>query len=177
MICACAALWTASHAVAAQAHATLLETEPPASGRLRRMLPGRSFWPLMNGWNSIFNSIPGILDQDRKACRCWRPSCRRSGRYFGNRSEGSWKGPIHSSLASQFSGWAPGSRPFRIWRENTPPTEAAMNNLSAPQQSVSLKLLLLLVKWAGLAAMVMWLGGISFWITIFGPCIPVGWRN
>ncbi len=175
LICACAALWTASHAVAAQAHATLLQTDPPAGSQLPDA-PDKVILSFDERVETIFNSLD-VLDQTGKRVDDGDPRVVGGGDTLeiGLKDLGKGQYTVRWRVNSLDGHQVQGHFGFGV--KSPPPTEAAMSNLSVPQQSESLKLTLLLVKWAGLAAMVTWLGGVSFWIAIFEPCIPAGWRN
>ena len=175
VICCFIALWTACYTGIAQAHATLLQTEPLSGNQLDEA-PNKVLLAFNERVETIFNSIQ-VLDQDGRRVDIGEPHVTGDGDTLeiGLRDLGQGQYTVRWRVNSLDGHQVQGHFGFGV--KSPPPTEAAMNNLSVPQQSASLKVSLLLVKWAGLAAMVTWLGGISFWVVIFAPCIPIGSRR
>ncbi len=169
------ALWTACHAGDAQAHATLLQTEPPSASQLDDA-PNKVLLAFNERVETIFNSIQ-VFDQDGRRVDAGDAQVVGDGDTLEiglkNLGQGQYtvRWRVNSLDGHQVQGY------FGFGVNSPPPAEAAMNKLSVPQQSVTLKFSLLLVKWAGLVGMITWLGGVSFWIVIFGPSIPTGWEG
>lgn len=170
----CVVLWTACNATTAHAHATLLQTEP-ASGVQLDKAPDAVRLYFNERVETIFNSIQ-VLDGKGRRVEVGNPNVIGGGDTLEILVKGLKKGPytvrwrVNSLDGHQVDGH------FGFGVQSPPPTEAEMSNLSVPQQSTSLKVLLLFVKWIGLVAMTTWLGGMSFWILIFEPCIPTDRR-
>lgn len=165
----CVVLWTACNATTAHAHATLLQTEPASRGQLDKA-PDAVRLYFNERVEAIFNSIQ-VLDGNGRHVEVGDPHAIGGGDTL-EILVGVKKGPytvrwrVNSLDGHQVDGH------FGFGVQSPPPTEAEMSSLSVPQQSTSLKLLQLVVKWIALAAMTTWLGGMSFWILIFEPCIP-----
>ena len=170
----CVVVWTAGIAATAHAHATLLQTEP-ASGVQLDKAPGAVRLYFNERVETIFNSIQ-VLDGNGRRVEVGDPHAIGGGDTLEILVKGLKKGPytvrwrVNSLDGHQVDGH------FGFGVQSPPPTEAEMSNLSVPRQSTSLKVLLLFVKWIALAAMTTWLGGTSFWILIFVPCIPANRR-
>ena len=170
----CVVLWTACDAATAHAHATLLQTEP-ASGVQLDKAPNAVRLYFNERVETIFNSLQ-VLDGNGRHVEVGGPHAMGGGDTLEILLKGLKKGPytvrwrVNSLDGHQVDGH------FGFGVQSPPPTEAEMSDLSMPQQSTSLKVLLLVVKWIALAAMTTWLGGMSFWILIFEPCIPADRR-
>ena len=170
----CVLLWTACSATTAQAHATLLQTEP-ASGVQLDQAPDTARLYFNERVETIFNSIQ-VLDGNGRHIDTGDPHVIGGGDTLEILLKSLKKGPytvrwrVNSLDGHQVEGH------FGFGVQAPPPTEAEMSNLAVPQQSTSLKVLLLVVKWIALAAMTTWLGGISFSILILEPCIPADRR-
>ena len=166
-------LWAACNAGNAQAHAILLQTDPPSGSQINES-PDKVFLAFNERVETIFNSIQ-VLDQDGRRVDVGDPQVVGDGDTLEVGLKNLGKGQytvrwrVNSLDGHQVQGY------FGFGVNSPPPTEAAMNKLSVPEQSKMLKFSLLLVKWTGLVAMVTWLGGVSFWIMIFEPSMPIGW--
>jgi copper transport protein len=166
----CVVLWTACIATTAHAHATLLQTEP-ASGVQLDKAPDAVRLYFNERVETIFNSIH-VFDGNGRHVEVGDPHAIGGGDALEIIVRGLKKGPytvrwrVNSLDGHQVDGH------FGFGVQSPPPTEAEMANVSVPQQSISVKVFLLVVKWIALAAMTIWLGGMGFWILIFEPCIP-----
>ena len=163
-------LWTAGGAVPAQAHATLLQTEPAASSQLHEA-PEMVRLYFNERVETIFNSIQ-VLDQNGRPVDAGDLRVVAGGDTLEIPVKGLTNGPytvrwrVNSLDGHQVDGH------FGFGVQAPPPTEAQMNNFASQQQNLASRIFILMVKWIGLVAMIIWLGGISFWILIFGPHIP-----
>jgi copper transport protein len=170
----CVLLWTACNGITAHAHANLLQTEP-ASGVQLDKTPDAVRLYFNERVETIFNSIK-VFDGNGRHVEVGDPHAIGGGDALEILVRGLKKGPytvrwrVNSLDGHQVDGH------FGFGVQSPPPTEAEMNNLSLPQQGISVKVLQLVVKWIVLAAMTTWLGGMSFWILIFEPCIPADGR-
>jgi len=170
----CVVLWTACISTTVQAHATLLQTEP-ASGVQLDQAPEAVRLYFNERVETLFNSIQ-VLDSSGRRVDIGNPYVLGGGDTLEIRVRNEKQGPyivrwrVNSLDGHQVDGH------FGFGVQSAPPTEAEMSNLSVPQQSNSLKLLLLIVKWIALAAMTTWLGGMSFLVLIFEPCIHAASR-
>jgi copper transport protein len=161
------ALWSACHAVDVQAHATLLQTEPPSGSQIDEA-PDKVLLAFNERVESVFNSIQ-VLDQDGRRVDVGDPQVVGDGDTLevGLKDLGKGQYTVRWRVNSLDGHQVQGHFGFGV--KSPPPTEATMSNLSVPQQSLTMKFSLLLVKWAGLVGMITWLGGISFWVVIFEP--------
>ena len=57
------------------------------------------------------------------------------------------------------------------------PAKREMSRFPHRSERASWNLYTSIVKWVGLAGMVVWLGGISFWLWAFGPVVQTGQRS
>jgi len=170
----CLVVGTACNPTSAHAHATLLQTEP-ASGVQLDKAPGAVRLYFNERVETIFNSIQ-VLDGNGRHVEVGDPHTIGGGDALEILVKGLKKGPytVHWRVNSLDGHQVDGHFGFAV--QSSPPTEAGMTTLSVPRQSTSLKVFMLAIKWIALAAMTTWLGGMSFWIMIFEPCIPADRR-
>ena len=161
------ALWSACHAGDVQAHATLLQTEPPSGSQIVEA-PDKVLLAFNERVESVFNPIQ-VLDQDGRRVDIGDPQVVGDGDTLeiGLKDLGKGQYTVRWRVNSLDGHQVQGHFGFGV--KSRPPTEAAMSNLSVPQQSLTIKFSPLLVKWAGLVGMITWLGGVSFWVVIFEP--------
>jgi len=166
----CCALWMACSAKLAQAHATLLQTEPPPGGQLAEA-PGRIRLSFDERVETVFNSIE-VLDQDGRRVDDGNPRVVGGGDTLelGIKTAGNGKYTVLWRVNSLDGHQVQGQFGFGV--NSVPPTEAEMSRLSTPQENISFRIYYMFVKWAGLAAMVTWIGGICFWSFVFVPSLP-----
>lgn len=172
--CCCVALWTACHSGIAQAHATLLQTEPPSGSQLAEA-PDKVRLSFNERVEAIFNSIE-VLDQNGKRVDDGNPRVVGGGDTLelGLKALEAGKYTVVWRVNSLDGHQVQGRFGFGV--KSAPPTEADLSHLSVPQQSLLLKVYTLVVKWFGLTAMMVWLGGISFWIVVLRPNLPDRWQ-
>lgn len=169
MVASCVVLWTACNVTTAAAHATLLQTVP-ASGEQLDEAPNSVRLYFDERVERLFNSLQ-VLDRNGRRVDVGNPYVIGGGDTLEIRLANVKQGPyivrwqVNSLDGHQVDGH------FGFGVQSSPPTETEMNNLSIPQQSASSKVWALFVKWAGLASLTIWLGGISFWILTFEPSV------
>lgn len=167
----CVVFWMTCISTNAYAHATLLQTVPTSGGQLDDA-PGLVRLYFNERVETIFNSIQ-VLDRNGRRVDVGNPRVIGGGDTLEISLKGLKQGPyivrwrVNSLDGHQVEGH------FGFGVQSPPPTEAEMMNLSAPQQSASTKIFLFVVKWIWLTALILWLGGLSFWLLIFEPCVPV----
>ena len=173
--CCCFALWTACHVSVVQAHASILQTEPPSGSQLAEA-PDKVRLSFNERVEAIFNSIE-VLDQEGRRIDDGSPHVVGEGDTLelGLKTLGAGKYTVLWRVNSLDGHQVQGHFGFGV--KSAPPTEADMSHLSGPRQSLSLKVFTLVVKWAGLTAMMIWLGGISFWIVVLRPSLQGHWQT
>lgn len=169
--CCCITLWMACLAGVAHAHATLLQTEPPSGDQLA-VAPDKVRLSFNERVEALFNSIE-VIDQDGKRVDDGTPRVVGEGDALelGLKSLEAGKYTVLWRVNSLDGHQVQGRFGFGV--KSAPPTEEDLSHVSAPEQSRSLKVYTLVVKWAGLTAMMIWLGGISFWVVVLRPCLSV----
>jgi copper transport protein len=173
--CCSFALWTACHVGVAQAHASLLQTQPTSGSQLAEA-PDKVRLSFNERVEAIFNSIE-VLDQEGN--RVDDGNARVVGEgdtlELGLKALGDGKYTVLWRVNSLDGHQVQGHFGFGV--KSAPPNEASMNHLSVPQESLPLKVYALVAKWIGLTAMMIWLGAISFWIVVLRPSLPVQWQT
>lgn len=161
------ALFSFLTAASAHGHATLLQTIPPANSRLEQA-PSQVMLSFDERVETIFNSVEvldekgnrvddgrlRLSDQDDVLSVNLKPVS--TGQYVV-----SWK--VVSLDSHQVEGY------FGFGIGEPAPTDAEMTGLIHNRGSGQSTLFTAIVKWFGLAAMTVWLGGIGFWIWAFTP--------
>ena len=161
------ALFSFLTAAPAHGHATLLQTNPPANSRLEQA-PRQVMLSFDERVETIFNSVEvldekgnrvddgrlRLSDQDDVLSVNLKPVSK--GQYVV-----SWK--VVSLDSHQVEGY------FGFGIGEPAPTDAEMTGLIHNRGSSQSTLFTAIVKWFGLAAMTVWLGGIGFWIWAFTP--------
>ena len=168
------ALWLACGTTVARAHATLLQTDPPPNSRLDRV-PTTVRLSFNERIEAVFNSLE-VLDQEGRRVDNGSPRVVGEGDVLEVGLKRLSNGPytvvwrVNSVDGHQIEGR------FGFGVQSDSPSERQMSNIPVPQSGLFWTLYAPIVKWAGLTGMVIWLGGISFWWTVFTPSIPQDWR-
>ena len=162
------AFWTATSAGIAQGHATLLQTDPAAGSRINDV-PRTVRLSFDERVERVFNSVSVVDSQGRRV------------------DDG------QSQVVGEGDVVEVGLRPLRpgqyvvLWKVNSvdghqvqwrfgfgfrspPPDDEQLKHLLVPEQKSFWKIYTVIVKWIGLTAMAIWLGGIAF---LWGIAAPV----
>ena len=161
------ALFSFLAAAPAHGHATLLQTIPPANSRLERA-PNQVVLSFDERVETIFNSVE-VLNEKGERVDDGNPHPGDQGDVlFVNLkpiSNGqyvvSWK--VVSLDSHQVKGY------FGFGLGQPAPNDSEMTRLIRNRGASQSLLFTAIVKWLGLAAMTVWLGGIGFWICVFIP--------
>jgi copper transport protein len=160
---------------AVHAHATLLQTEPAANSRMEHA-PSRVLLSFNERVETVFNSIE-VLNQKRERVDSGVPQVAGEGDVLaiGVKSLNAGQYVVFWRVVSLDGHQVQGHFGFGV--DSMPPSEAEMSRFPHRSERASWNLYTSSVKWVGLAGMVVWLGGISFWLWAFGPVVQMGQRS
>jgi copper transport protein len=168
LIIALCAFCTAS---AARAHATLLQTDPPANSRLEQG-PSRIALSFNERIEAVFNSIE-VLNEKGERVDDGNPQLAGDGDVLVIPLHGLTAGGYIVSwrVVSLDSHQVQGHFGFGI--RTAAPSEGEMSLLVNGRESTASQLSTPIIRWISLAGMTVWLGGVGFWLWIFRPAVAM----
>jgi copper transport protein len=163
------AFWVLWHATSAHGHATLLRTEPLAGSALDQSPQSVRLY-FDERIEAVFNSLR-VVDESGQRVDNQKPRAIGEGDVLEVGLQPIEKGKysvfwtVNSLDGHQVSGQ------FGFGLRSPPPSESDLHRGAAPDRGYVLAVSTALAKWAGLTGMVLWLGGLFFWLWIFIPAI------
>ena len=154
---------------AVHAHATLLQTEPAADSRMEHA-PSRVLLSFNERVETVFNSIE-VLNQKGERVDSGVPQVAGEGDVLaiGLRSLNAGQYVVFWRVISLDGHQVQGHFGFGV--DSMPPSEGEMSRFPHRSERATWNPYTSIVKWFGLAGMVVWLGGLSFWLWAFGPAV------
>jgi copper transport protein len=163
------AFWVLWHATSAHGHATLLKSEPLAGSALDQS-PHSVRLYFDERIEAVFNSLR-VVDESGQRVDNQQPRVTGQGDVLEVGLHPIRKGKysvfwtVNSLDGHQVSGQ------FGFGLQSPPPNDSDLHRQPAAERSYFLSVSAALAKWAGLTGMVLWLGGLFFWLWIFTPAI------